>query len=134
MLDVSSEVVTVYRVCVEYDLGKIIQFDLNDWLESGIIGSAVVRLNNEATVDDFELMSVERRTLSSEKRSFRLEIPAELPQDVTGTWEIEKRIAPPNPWRMKKICAMRDSQNLVYVKKTETKKPSSKIWASVERE
>ena len=53
------------------------------------------RLNNEATAADFEGLSAERTTLSSEGRSFSLEVGEQLSQRRPAeTWEVESGKCP----------------------------------------
>ena len=81
--------VVVQRLWVESD-GKInVQMDYNDCPERGLMESEIVRLNHEEAAADFEQMSAERTTLSSEGCSFTLEARMELSPRTDETWEVE---------------------------------------------
>ena len=86
---VRSGEVVVQRLWVEYDVKINVQMDYVDCPERGLMERAIVRLNHEEAAADFEQMSAERTTLSSERCSFTLEAPMELSQRTDETWEIE---------------------------------------------
>ena len=75
VFNVSPGEAIVQRVWVKYDVEMTVQMNYINWSERGLIESAVVRLNREATAADIEQMSAERTTLSSEECSFILEVP-----------------------------------------------------------
>ena len=64
---VRSGEVVVQRLWVEYDVEINVQMDYVDCPERGSMESAIVRLNHEEAAADFEQMSAERTTLSSER-------------------------------------------------------------------
>ena len=84
----------VQRVWVEYDVEMTVQMNHINWPERGLIEIAVVRQNREAAAADFEQMSAERNTRSSEGCSFILEVPTELSQRTDETWEVESGKCP----------------------------------------
>ena len=59
VFEVRSGEAIVQRVWVEYDVVINVQMYHSKWSKRGMIENAVVRLNNEAAVADFELMSVD---------------------------------------------------------------------------
>ena len=77
---VSSGEATAQRLWVEYQVRINVQTNHINWLERGLNESAMARLNKEATASDFEGLSAERTTLSSERYSFSMEVRMELPQ------------------------------------------------------
>ena len=77
---VRSGEVVVQRLWVESDVKINVQMDYVDCPERGLMESAIVRLNHEEAAPDFEQMSAERTTLSSERCSFTLEARMELSQ------------------------------------------------------
>ena len=77
---VSSGEATAQRLWVEYDVEINVQTNHINWLERGLNESAVARLNKKATAADFEGLSSERTTLSSERCSVSLEVRMELSQ------------------------------------------------------
>ena len=94
LFNVSPGEAIFQRVWVKYDVEMIVQMNHINWSERGLIESAVVRLNREAAAADFEQMSAERTTLSSEGCSFRLEVPTMLSQRTDETWEVESGKCP----------------------------------------
>ena len=86
---VRSGEVVVQRLWVEYHVKINVQMDYVDCPEHGLMESAIVRLNLEEASADFEQMSAERTTLSSERCSFTLEARMELSQRTDETWEVE---------------------------------------------
>ena len=127
---VKSGEVVVQRLWIEYDVKINAQMDYVDCPERGLMESAIVRLNHQKAAADFEQMSAERTTLSSERCSFTLEARMELSQRTDETWEVEsghcttqavecnsKAIEEPadlDPERVKQ-----DSQNWMNVRKAE---------------
>ena len=81
--------VVVQRLWVESDGTIDVQMDYVDCPERGLMESAIVRLNYEEAAADFEQISAERTTLSSERCSFTLEARMELSQGTDETWEVE---------------------------------------------
>ena len=86
---VRSGEVVVQRLWVEYHVKINVQMDYVDCPEHCLMESAIVRLNHEEASADFEQMSAERTTLSSERCSFTLEARMELSQRTDETWEVE---------------------------------------------
>ena len=86
---VRSGEVVVQRLWVESDVKINVQIDYVDCPERGLMESAIVRLNHEEAAADFEQMSAERTTLTSERCSFTLETRMELSQRTDETWEVE---------------------------------------------
>ena len=89
VFDVRSGEAIVQRLWAEYDVKINVQMDYVDCPERGLMESAIVRLNHEEAAADFEQMSAERTTLSSERRFFTLEARIELSQRTDETWEVE---------------------------------------------
>ena len=87
--EVRSGEAIVQRVWVKYDVETNVQMNHINRPERGLIEIAVVRLINKAVAVDFEQMSAERSTLSSERCSFTLEARMELSQRTDETWEVE---------------------------------------------
>ena len=127
---VRSGEVVVQRLWVEYDVKINVQVDYVDCPEQGLMESAIVRLNHEKTAADFEQMSAERTTLSSERCSFSLEARMELSQRTDETWEVEsghcttqavecnsKAIEEPADLNLERV--KQDSQNWMNVRKAE---------------
>ena len=99
-----------------------------------MIDSAVVRLNREAAAADFEQMSAERPTCSSEGCSFLLEVPTELSQRTDETWEVESGKCPTREVEcvfkptealagFKLDYVKQGNQNGMHVQKTEAERP-----------
>ena len=127
---VRSWEVVVQRLWVEYDVEINVQMDYVDCPERGLMESAIVRLNHEKAAADFEQMSAERTTLSSERCSFTLEARMELSQRTNETWEVEsghcttqavecnfKAIEEPADLSLERV--KQDSQNWMNVRKAE---------------
>ena len=127
---VRSGEVVVQRLWVEYDVEINVQMDYVDCPERGLMESAIVRLNHEKATADFEQMSAERTTLSSERCSFTLEARMELSQRTNETWEVEsghcttqavecnfKAIEEPADLSLERV--KQDSQNWMNVRKAE---------------
>ena len=89
VFEVRSGEAIVQRVWVKYDVETNVQMNHIIRPERGLIEIAVVRLINKAVTVDFEQMSAERTTLSSERCSFTLETRMELSQRTDETWEVE---------------------------------------------
>ena len=100
-----------------------------------MIESAVVRLNHEAAAADFEQLSAERTTRSSEGWAFILEVPTELSQRTDETWEVESGKCPIQEVEclfkptealagLKLECVKQGNQNGMHVQKTEAERPS----------
>ena len=87
--EVRSGEAIVQRVWVKYDVETNVQMNHINRPERGLIEIAVVRLINKAVAVNFEQMSAERTTLSSERCSFTLEARMELSQRTDETWEVE---------------------------------------------
>ena len=87
--EVRSGEANVQRVWVKYYVETNVQMNHINRPERGLIEIAVVRLINKAVAVDFEQMSAERTTLSSERCSFTLEARMELSQRTDETWEVE---------------------------------------------
>ena len=134
---VSSGEAIVQRVWVEYDVEMNVRMNHINWPEQDLIESAVVRLNHEAAAADFERMSAERKTLSIEGRSFRLEKPMELSQRTNETWEIESGkvecvFKPTEELAGLNVkCVKQGNQNGMHVQKTEAERPSHGVQTFV---
>ena len=61
VFSVSSGEEIVQRIWVEYDVEINVQMKHMDWLERGLIESAVVRLNHEVAAADLKLTSAGRK-------------------------------------------------------------------------
>ena len=127
---VRSGEVVVQRLWVEYHVKINVQMDYVDCPEHGLMENAIVRLNHEEASADFEQMSAERTTLSSERCSFALEARMELSQRTDETWEVESghctfQAVECNFKAMEELaalnaeCVKQDSQNWMNVRKAE---------------
>ena len=132
----------VQRVWVEYNVEMTVQMNHIIWPERGWIESAVVRMNREAAAADIEQMSAETTTISSEGCPFILEVPMELSQRTDETWEVESGKCPiqevecvSKPTEglagLRLECVKQGNQNMIYVQKTETERPSHGVQTFV---
>ena len=130
VLHVRSGEVVVQRLWVEYHVKIKVQMYYVDCPEHGLMESAIVRLNHEEASADFEQMSAERTTLSSERCSFALEARMELSQRTDETWEVESghcttQAVECNFKAIEELAALnlegvkQDSQNWMNVRKAE---------------
>ena len=130
------------RVWVKYDVEMTVQMNHINWSERGLIKSAVFRLNREEAAADFEQMSAERTTLSSEGCSFRLEVSTVLSQRTDETWEVESGKCPTQ--EVECVCkptealagfkldyVKQDNQNGMHVQKIEAERPSHGVQTFV---
>ena len=142
VFNVSPGGAIVQHVWVEYDVEMTVQLNHINWPERGLIESAVVRLNREEAAADFEQMSAERTTLSSEGCSFIQKVPTELSQRTDETWEIERGKCPIQEVEcvfkptealagLKLQCVQQGNQNRMHVQKTKAERPSHEIQTFV---
>ena len=142
VFNVSPGEAIVQRVWVEYDVEMTVKMNHINWSERGLIESAVVRLNHEAAAANFERMSAERTTLSSEGCSFILEVPTELSQRTDETWEVESGKCPIQEVEcvfkttealagLKLECVKQGNHNGMHVQKTEAERPSHGVQTFV---
>ena len=142
VFNVSPGEANVQRVWVEYDVEMTVQMSHINWPERGLIESAVVRLNREAAAANFEQMSAERTTFSSEGCTFILEVPMELSQRTDETWEVESGKFPIQEVEcvfkptealagFKLDYVKQDNQNGMHVQKTEAEVPSHGVQTFV---
>ena len=101
-----------------------------DWVERGLIESAMVRLNGEALAGDFELMRAEITTLCIEKCSLTMEASAkkysnvgsrkkEMPKKFNVFLKSREGLAD-----MNLECPKQDNQNSMNVQNTEAERLS----------
>ena len=132
VFEVISGEAIVQRVWVEYDVKINIQMHRIDCLERGLIKTALVRLNNEATAS--EGLIAEITTLSSERCSFSLEVRMGLSQRADETWEVESGECTTQEVdcvfkfteelaNLKLECVKQGNLDCTYAQKTEAKRP-----------
>ena len=132
----------VQRLWVVYEVERVVQMDHIGWPERGSIESAIVRLSIQATATNSKGLSAERRTLSSERCSFSLEVRMELSQRADETWEVESGHCTTQAVEcnfkaieeladLKLECVKQGNRDCMCAQKTEAKRPSHGVQIGV---